>query len=256
MMLITLRNGCSGVQRPLRPGPDVGYRLRGDTAGEGSLSALLQAQSGFGRLELSLERGAGAEVASAALSGGLVFVGDRFFATRPVEQSFAVVRVPGVRGVRAYLEHYEMGRTNADGDLLVPGLLPYYASRLSIADGDVPVAYRIGNKERIVALPPRGGAVVAFDVERLRAVAGWLRVTGRRGTRTPSYGTLEVDAPRGPLRSPVAEDGAFWLEDVPAGTHPARVLWLGEVCELSLSVPSGGDGVVEIGTVECDERDR
>jgi outer membrane usher protein len=173
-----------------------------------------------------------------------------------VEQSFALVRVPNVPGVRAYLEHVPVGRTDRNGDLLVPGLLPYYASRLSIADADVPATYRIGSRERLVALPARGGGVVRFDVERLSAVAGTIRLSGRQGTRVPAYGTLEVDGPRGPLRSPIADDGAFWLEDVPPGTHPARVYWRGDVCEFALSVKAGSEGVLNVGDLGCEERER
>lgn len=248
--------GTVGAQRPLGRGPGVGYRIRGDTGAEGTVSALLQAQPSFGRLELAFDRAAGAEVGSASVSGGLALVGDRLFATRPVEQSFAVVRVPGVPGVRAYLENVEVGRTNARGDLLVPGLLPYYASRLSIADADVPATHRIGAKARLVALPPRGGAVVEFDVARLTAVTGTVRLSGPGGERIPAYGTLEVDARGGPFRSPIAEDGAFWLEDVPTGAHAARVYWRGDVCEFPLAVRSSEEGIVNVGELACEERVR
>ncbi len=246
----------AGAQRPLTQGPGVGYRVHADSGGTGLVSALLQAQPSFARLELGFDRSDGGQVGSAMVSSGLVLIADRLFVTRPVEQSFVLVRVPGVPGVRTSLEHVPMGRTDANGDLLVPGLLPYYASRLSIADVDVPTGYRVGARERVVAVPARGGAVVRFDVARLAAVTGTIHLSGRQGPRVPAYGTLEVDGPRGPLRSPIAADGTFWLEDVPAGTHPARVYWRGDVCEFALSVKAGAEGVVDAGSLGCEERDR
>ena len=66
-------------------------------------------------------------------------IGGGLHATRPVQESFALVRVPGMKGVRAYLSHQEVGRTNRNGDVLVPNLLPYYGNRLDIADEDVPL---------------------------------------------------------------------------------------------------------------------
>ena len=107
-----------------------------------------------------------------------------------------------------------------------------------------------------MAVPARGGAVVRFEVEQLGAVTGTIHLSGRQGPRVPAYGTLEVDAPRGPHRSPIAEDGTFWVEDVPAGTHAARVYWRGEVCEFALSVKSGGQGILDAGPLGCEERDR
>jgi outer membrane usher protein len=235
----------------------VGWRVRGDTAGEGTVNGLLQVQPAFGRYEAAYDRGYGpngSEVGSLSAAGGVVLVGERLFATRPVEQSFALVRVPGISGVRVRLEQQEVGRTGSGGDLLVPGLLPYYGNRLSIADTDVPADFRIGRVERVVAPRPRGAAVVRFEVERLRAVEGRVRLGGRRGARIPAWGTLEVDTPRGTHRSPIAEGGEFWLEDLPSGTHAARVYFEGDVCEFGLSVPESGPGVVDVGTLGCAER--
>jgi outer membrane usher protein len=148
-----------------------------------------------------------------------------------------------------------VGRTDSEGDLLVPGLLPYYGNRLSIDDADVPASYRIGNTERLVAAPNRGAAVVRFDVAPLRAVEGWVTIARRSGApEVPAYGTLEADVPGGVRRSPIGVDGNFWLEEVPAGRHAARVYWRGDVCELVLEVPPSSAGVLEVGDVECRPR--
>jgi outer membrane usher protein len=172
-----------------------------------------------------------------------------------VEQSFALVRVAGVPGVRTFLDRQPVGKTDAAGDLLVPGLLPYYGNRLSIDDTDVPAAYRVGRTERLVAAPPRGGALVLFDVERLRAIEGWIRLSRAEGRVVPAFGTLELDVPGGTRRSPIAADGNFWLEDVPPGAHAARVYWQDTVCELPLVVPESSLGVQEVGELECPPRD-
>ena len=248
------RGGQLGAQRSLPPGVGVGWRVRGDTGGEGSMSALLQAQARFGRYEAGWDRALGEDVGHASAAGGLVLVREGLFVTRPVEQSFALVQVPGVAGVRVHLEHQPVGRTDAKGQLLVPGLLPYYGNRLSIVDADVPVAYRVGRTEKIVAAPPRGAALVRFDVDHLRAISGWVRLSGARGVRVPGFGTLEVDTPRGVRSSPLAEDGGFWLEDVSPGTHAARIYFGDAACEFGLSVPESGPGVVEVGTLGCEER--
>jgi outer membrane usher protein len=245
-------HGSAGAQRPLPPGAGVGWRVRGDTAGDGTVSALLQAQPSFGRYEASYDRAFGVDAGSLSAAGALVLVNGRLFATRPVDQSFALVQVPGVAGVRVRLEHQAAGRTDASGDLLVPGLLPYYGNRLSIADADVPVAFRVGKVERLVAAPQRGAALVRFDVERLRAYTGSLRLSGPGGERSPSYGTFEVDTPRGTRTSPVGDDGTFWLEDVPAGRHAARVYFEGEACELTLDAIDAGATLVNLGMVRCE----
>ena len=168
-----------------------------------------------------------------------------------MEQSYALVRVPGVAGVRATLDRQPVGRTDAKGDLLVPGLLPYYGSRLGIEDADVPALYRVGRTERLVAAPPRGGALVRFDVHKLRAIEGAVRLVRPSGTMVPAFGTLEVDAPGGPFRSPIGGDGAFWLEDVPAGSHAARVYFEGQVCEFRSMSRARATGSSWSGELTC-----
>lgn len=239
-----------GAQRPLPLGEGLGYRVRTDSwAGQTDLSALGQAQSGFGRYELSYDRTRLGELGTATAAGALVLMDGRVFAARPVEESYAVLRVPGVAGVRAYLNNQPVGRTGRGGDLLVPGLLPYGGNRLSIADADVPIDHSVGATERVVGPPRRGGAVVVFDVERLRAVQGRVRVPGREGA--PAYGTVVVLASRRVFSSPVGSQGEFWLDGLPAGTHRAHLLWQGLTCTFPIEVPAGAPPMLDVGQVTC-----
>ena len=84
-------------------------------------------------------------------------IGGSIHATRPVDESYGLIRVPGVSGVRGYLSNQEVGRTDRRGDLLVPNLLPYYGNRLGINDKDIPMDHDIGTTELTIAPPFRGG---------------------------------------------------------------------------------------------------
>ena len=68
-----------------------------------------------------------------------------------VEQSFALVQVGDVPGVRTYLENQPMGSTDGSGKILVPSLGAFRANRISIADGDVPIDRTILSRELLVA---------------------------------------------------------------------------------------------------------
>lgn len=84
-------------------------------------------------------------------------IGGDFIATRSIEQSFGLMRVPGVEGVSAYSENQVVGKTNSKGDLVVPSLLPYYGNQLSIDPEGIPLNYKIGATDKVVAPPFRGG---------------------------------------------------------------------------------------------------
>ena len=129
-----------------------------------------------------------------SVMGAVVALDGRLHATRPVDDAFGVVRVTDVPGVRTYLSHQYVGRTNARGDVVVPNLVSYYGNRLSIDPSDVPLDRAIGVDERIVAPAQRGGALVRFEALRLRPVIGRVVVIARGRTIVPAFGDVDLVA--------------------------------------------------------------
>ena len=241
------------VQRPLTRGTGGGYlvQLR-DGDGERSGLARLQYQGAFGRYEFSYDRLAGSDRTTLTATGGLVAIGGSLHATRPVQQSFALIRVPGVPGIRGFSSNQETGRTNRSGDILVPDLLSYYGNRLSIADEDVPIEYAIDATERIVAPPNRGGAVVTFPVRKIRSVTGVLVVRKTAEVIVPASGELVVEVDGGEIASPIGTGGEFYFESLPPGRHRARVKYSGGTCSFAIDVPASSEIFLDLGRLACD----
>jgi outer membrane usher protein len=241
-----------GAQRTLPPGEGLGYRLRAEGGGPGpsSLVALGQAQRPQGLVEAEWDQAGGVTAGRLRAAGALVLIDGRLFASRPVDSSYALVQVPGVEGVRGSLENQEVGRTDRDGDLLVPSLLPYHANRLSIRGEDVPMEYDLGSLEQLVAPPLRGGAVARFAVHRFEAVSGALWLPGAGRVR-PANGEMAVVVGGERRVSPVASDGRFWLDGLPPGRHRAVVDWRGGSCAAELDLPPGAGAIADLGEVEC-----
>ncbi len=249
------RGVSAGVQKGLPVGTGYGYRARAGSGPVGeNATGLLQYQWDHGRYEVEYDRVGGLDLGTATVAGGAVFVGDRFFLSRPVQDGFGLIRV-GVPGIRGFAEGQEIGRTDGKGDLLVPTLLPYYGNRLGIADRDVPIEYRIGSTELVAAPTWRGGVVTRFAVVPLRAVEGELATGPRSQTVPPAYGELTLRAPGGPFTSPIGGDGRFYLESVPAGSHAAEVEWSGGRCRATLVVPESPP-IADLGTVRCEPEER
>ncbi len=246
--------GSIDVQKSLPVGTGFGYRFNG-TAGDGpgSASGVVQYNAPFGRYEASVLRLGGETSSTLSASGGIVALGGTLLPTRPVIDSFALIRVPGLSGVHGTASNQDVGTTNANGDLLVPGLIPYYGNRIGIADRDVPVDYEIGSVERIVATPYRGGAVVEFPVKRVTTVTGRLLIVEAGTEKAPSYGELTVTSPDGRKQvSPVGGDGGFYLENLSPGRYPAAVELKEKVCRFTLAVPASKSAFVNLGTLRCE----
>jgi outer membrane usher protein len=241
------------VQRPLSRDTGLGYLIQG-REGEDSQSGLarLQYQTAFGRYEASYAQTGGQNQTSFNASGGLVAIGGSLYATRAVAQSFALIRVPGLGGVRGFASNQEVGRTSESGDLLVPDLLAYYGNRLSIEDQDVPLDYAIDATEKVVAPPQRGGAIVSFPVRKIQSVTGTLIVREGRVAVVPASGELTVKVGERESASPIGSGGEFYLENVPAGRHPAKVEYRGGVCRFVLVVPPSAESFLNVGAVVCE----
>ncbi|HTK29301.1 MAG TPA: fimbria/pilus outer membrane usher protein [Vicinamibacterales bacterium] len=239
------------IQQPLPVGRGWGYRFRGES-GDGETSAAdLEYQGSAGRYELRRDSVGGTSVTTLSASGSLVAVGGGLFASRAIQDGFALVRVPGVAGVRAYLSNQEVGRTNRNGDVLVPNLLPYYGNVLKIADDDVPLDHAVAAATQTVAPPDRGGAVVEFSVVKLQVVQARVRLVVNGAVVVPAYGQLRILDAGSPLTSPVGEAGEIYLENLPPGRHAAVLEHGGIACPFEIDMPARDVTTVNLGTLTC-----
>jgi len=215
--------------------------------------AELRAQTQYGKYAIRQTVFDGQPSTMADASGALVFIGGGAHFTRPVENGFALVQVPDVRGVRTYVSNQEVGRTDRHGNLVVPNLLSYYANRVSIDDADVPMDRDVPRDAMLLAPPYRGGAIALFPAPRPWRVAGRFVVLRDRTVITPSNWALSIATPSGPLTTALGSDGAFYVEGVVPGDHRAELSGDGLACVVTLHVPSSADPVIRTGVTTCSD---
>jgi outer membrane usher protein len=243
------------VQQSLPVGPGLGYRVV-VAQGENDVNqANVQYQGAYGRLEADYQHnGYGTDDrghASLTATGGIVLIGGRPFLSRPVQDSYVLIRVPGVGGVHGTNSNQAVGTTNDNGDLLIPNLLHYYGNRVGIDDKDIPLDHDIGTTERTIAPPYRGGMVVSFPVRRVQSATGTIVIEERGASKVPAYGQITIQAGERHVVSPLDEAGNFYLEDVSPGSYAAEVLYETGVCTFQLTVAQGSTALVNVGTVRC-----
>ncbi len=243
------------IDKTLPVGTGFGYRLQSAVdGGTHTGSGVVQYQTDFGRYEVDFDPFHTSVRPTAIASGGLVYEGGSLLFARPIEDAFALVRLPGVDNVRVYSSNNLVGRTDSRGDLLVPNLLSYYANRLSIDDRDVPLDYELQDVEKTIAPPYRGGAFVVFPLNRLRMIMGSVTVHTPSGDVVPTFGELTLTAHGVRSQSPLGHGGDFYFENLAAGTYDALVEYDRQSCRFSLQIPGGTETVLKLGRLTCNAK--
>lgn len=238
------------VQKSLPVGPGYGYQVEGTGGTDAHGLGQFQYQGQYGRAEALYDSTMNRPVFT--VSGGVVAVGGSVHATRAVDDSFAIIRTPGISGMRGYINNQEVGRTNSRGELVVPShLLSYYGNRIGINDQDIPLNYRVDAVEKTVAPPFRGGALVEFPIHRVQILTGTLLIESDTQTQVPAYGQLAVTAKETTHESPIGKHGEFYLENIPPGEHDAVITHEGQVCRFSLAIPDSPEPILKLGKLRC-----
>lgn len=238
------------LQRNLPVDEGTGYRLAASTGVDPYLQAsgAYRHAAGTAGLEVDLSRRQAALRANA--TGGLAWVDGSLYASPRIDDSFAVVEVPGLAGVGVYADHQLVARTGADGKVLLPRLRAYQRNPLQIEQADLPLDTRIGSLQ-IEAVPAyRSGLVVQFPVGRSRGAT--LTVLGADGKPVPA-GALAGVAGQA-RQQPFGVEGQLYLQGLQASNRVVVQWTVGgrrRRCAFDLMLPAGTDPLPDLGVRTC-----
>jgi outer membrane usher protein len=238
------------LQRSLPLGPGFGFRIDADAQDPYRTVGVFEAQGRRGIVGLRVDGSKDDKtIGTINLAGSIVAIGGEVLLSRPVDDGFALVKVPGSPGVRVLANNQLEGRTNRRGSLFVPDLRSYLSSPIGIVQDDLPVEMRLGAISQDIAVPYRGGAVVVFEAKIIRALSGRLDVAGK----APEYGTLTVTVGATEFSSPLNASGEFYFEDLPPGDHSGIASWSGRSCRATIHMPDKAPPMTDAGVVTCVE---
>lgn len=250
------------VQKNLPVGEGIGFRgtvERREAQGDSSVLAnpFLQYNGRYGIYSAEyLGEYGGAEKSREAYrlsaAGGVAYVGGTFGFSRPIQDSFGLVTVGGLEGVRVYRNNQEIGRTDAKGRVFVPDLGSYYENQISVNDRDIPIEYGLGGVTRIVSPPLRSGSVIPFEIRKIRAVTGILDVKSGETISPAGHCEVKIGVAGKEIAFPTGREGEFYFEDLPPGTYRAVAEGKGKPCAFELTVPETGDPITDLGRVTCE----
>jgi outer membrane usher protein len=241
------------VEKSLVGSEDWGYRV-GSRSNESAtdIDANLRYQNSIGSYQLNYNRIQGLDNIGVNIAGGVIFIGGKIVPSRPLfTNSYSLVQVPGLGGVRVTVNSADVGRTNAAGDLIVTNLQPYYANLIGINLNDVPFDRRIEPTSKSIAPPVKAGAIVTFSSQRIQNVLGKVSIKSKQNIIIPKYGNLVITIGKKTFSSPLGEGGEFYLENIPVGKHPATIEYDDKECKFDFDMPKIDRPSIELPMINC-----
>jgi len=234
------------LQRGLPQGQGMGYRMVSGFRDSDPREAAVAYQNGIGSYEVGVGQIGGFTSYRGHASGGLAVLGTDAFFSRRVDSSFAVVSVPGYKGVNVYRDNQAVARTNDEGIALISRLRPYEINSVRIEPADLPMDATIGTLQ-LEAIPYlRSGLRLAFPVKRSRGAVFDLVL--ENGEPVPS-GAIVTVAGRSE-EFPVGLRGEVYVTGLETANQ-LEVAWGQRRCQLEVSFPPSDDPLPHLGRFTC-----
>ncbi|HXF77879.1 MAG TPA: fimbria/pilus outer membrane usher protein [Usitatibacter sp.] len=183
----------------------------------------------------------------AGVTGGLVAADGRLFTTRRMDQSFAVVELPGYPDVGVGIGSNVMAKTDADGVAIIPNLWPYQRNSVRLDPKDLPVSAELDSIE-IGAVPAwRSGVLVKFPVRGGRGAL--MRIVFDDGQPAPPGATVGIEGDKESFY--VARRGEAYVTGL-ENHNRLHLDWQGKRCRFEVDLPPPArDEVPRLGPFEC-----
>lgn len=235
-------------QKSLPVGDGYGFLLRATNNGQRLASLALQNRFGTYSAEVASQNGETGKRINVA--GGIGVVGGRPFVSRFIRDGFAIVRV-GFPNVRVYQEGQLIGRTDAQGELIIPRMLAYQTNRITVEQLDLPMNVEIGTLKLEATPYFRSGTVVEFPIHRIRDAL--LQIVLKDGSPLPAGATVRVEGQGNTF--PVGLKGIAYMTGL-ATVNRIVVEWRGKTCVLEFPLPETAEPQARIGPLVCQGVDR
>jgi outer membrane usher protein FimD/PapC len=185
-------------------------------------------------------------------AGGIAFVKDSLNFTRPIQDSFALVKVGDLKDVRAYLSGQEIGRTGTTGKVWIPNLGSYYENQISINDKDIPIEYTLSEVAKYVSPPRRSGSYIEFGATKIQSFIGMLKAKMEGEIKPVEFIEFRVLVDGKELLLPTGRGGEFYLENIKTGRYKGEFKYLDKAFVFDMIIPKSDEMIVDLGEIICE----
>jgi outer membrane usher protein len=209
-------------------------------------------------------------------SGAAVYAGGAFGFTRPVNDSFSIVKIDGLKDVKVNVANTEMGRTDSSGTLIIPEIKSYNYNQVSLDPSDVPMDYQLSNLNVYISPSQWSGSCIVISAKQMQAFTGRILVPTNGGTEPLELRELTMRVKDRTMQFLTGKGGEFYFENtlsedgkeqqspfrgcralsekggapatiITPGTYTASFDHQGRSCTVELQIVKSDDVIVDLG---------
>lgn len=232
------------MAKPLPGDGGTGWRVQARTGDAPGGLAEVNWLGSAGRVGGGIARYGDLQYGYAQAGGALVWMDGHVFASRTVDDAFALVSTDGIAGVPVLLENRPIGRTDAGGRLVVTPLNAWQRNRITIDALDLPVDLRIDSTAHYAVPRDRTGTAVRFAMHRVHPLL--VVLVDASGEPVPLGSTVVADGED----AMVGYDGEVYLE-LRSGRPRLDVTTPDGACRVTFDAPAHTEAVERVGPLQC-----
>lgn len=238
----------ASMQRSLPSDGGYGWRLQSQHGEQFRRSAIEGSFLGrYGQIDAGVADNDDEHASYLQARGGLVWMNRDLFASRHINDGFAIVDTAGMANIPVKLENRLIGQTDHDGHLLVTRLNAWQHNHLSIDPLDLPADKQVIQVDHIATPSDRAGTVVQFAIETVHAAL--IKITNAQGDLLP------VGSPVHLMHDPeqtayIGFDGETYLTHL-RDHNRIRVVTDGMTCLAEFPYNKQANSINYIGPIPC-----
>jgi outer membrane usher protein len=242
--------GYAATTQPIGQEAGLGWRLlAGHRVSEDYAEAGLYYQTGQGYLGADLSGFGPTQTLRLNAQGAGVYMEGQVFAARRLQDSFALVHVPGYAHVGVGFQGESITKTNGEGYAMLPRLTAYQTNTIRLNANDLPMSAELDSIESTAVPAWRSGVAVKFPVRSGRAAL--VKVVMADGAPAPAGAVAQMEGDGKEFF--VARRGEIFLTGLQQ-RHTLTLKWESKSCQLVLDLPQvAGDEILRLGPVVCQE---
>ena len=158
------------IQKSLPTDTGWGYRLQSSGGAQRHFEVTLEEQKEYTNLKLRASRDLNANNVEFNARGSVIRFGGATFFARSLTDSFGLVQVPNLKEIPVYSNNQPIGKTDAQGNLIIPHLMNYQQNKIHVNPKDLPLTTSLATETIYITPPSRSGVIAAFPFETKKII--------------------------------------------------------------------------------------